>query len=259
MSRSSPPSDRPEGRAAQAPHPPLSRYYRRPEERPAFLRELFDDAAGYYDRLCGVMSFGSGQWYRGWVLARAGLRRGMTLLDVATGTGLVARAAAAVVQTPNGVVGVDPSAGMLREARRTFAGPLAQGRIESLPFADGLFDFVTIGYALRHAADLDVAFRECRRVLRPGGRLVILEISRPPRALLRVAIRLYLTRVLPLLMRAPHARLLMRYYWETIDTCVPPERIMEVLEHTGFVDVRRTVWGTVQSEYIATKPGGASG
>jgi len=257
MSRSSPPSDRPEERAA--PHPPLSRYYQRPEERPAFLRELFDDAAGYYDRLCGVMSFGSGQWYRGWALDRAGLRRGMTLLDVATGTGLVARAAAAILQSPHGVVGVDPSAGMLREARRTFAGPLAQGRVESLPFADGLFDFVTIGYALRHAADLDIAFRECRRVLRPGGRLVILEISRPPRALLRAAIRLYLTRVLPLLMRAAHARLLMRYYWETIDTCVPPERIMEMLEHTGFVDLRRTVWGAVQSEYIATKPERPSG
>jgi demethylmenaquinone methyltransferase/2-methoxy-6-polyprenyl-1,4-benzoquinol methylase len=254
MSRSSAPTDRPAEPAAQAPHPPLSRYYQRPEERPAFLRELFDDAAGYYDRLCGVMSFGSGQWYRGWVLGRAGLRRGMTLLDVATGTGLVARAAAALVETPAGVVGVDPSAGMLREARRSFAGPLVQGRIESLPFGTGLFDFVTIGYALRHAADLDIAFRECLRVLRPGGRLVILEISRPPHAMMRAAIRLYLTRLLPLLMRAAHARLLMRYYWETIDTCVPPERIMEVLQHTGFIEIRRTVWGTVQSEYIATKP-----
>jgi demethylmenaquinone methyltransferase/2-methoxy-6-polyprenyl-1,4-benzoquinol methylase len=255
MSRSSPPADRPEESAApQAPHPPLSRYYQRAEERPVFLRDLFDGAAGYYDRLCGVMSFGSGQWYRGWVLRRAGLRRGMTLLDVATGTGLVARAAARVVQRPDGVVGVDPSAGMLREARRTFAGPLAQGRIEGLPFRDGLFDFVTIGYALRHAADLEIAFRECLRVLAPGGRLVVLEISRPPTAAMRTVIRLYLTRVLPLLMRAAHARLLMQYYWETIDACVPPERIMDVLRRTGFIDVRRKVWGTVQTEYIATKP-----
>jgi demethylmenaquinone methyltransferase / 2-methoxy-6-polyprenyl-1,4-benzoquinol methylase len=258
MSRSSPPTDRPDEAAAHAPHPPLPRYYQRPEERPAFLRELFDGAAGYYDRLCGVMSFGSGEWYRGWVLGRAGLRRGMALLDVATGTGLVARAAAGIVQTPNSVVGVDPSGGMLREARRRFAGPLAQGRIEGLPFRDGLFDFVTIGYALRHAADLDIAFRECLRVLRPGGRLVILEISRPPHAVMRTAIRLYLTRVLPVLMRASHARLLMQYYWETIDSCVPAERIMEVLQLTGFVDVRRKVWGTVQSEYIATKPDGGA-
>jgi demethylmenaquinone methyltransferase / 2-methoxy-6-polyprenyl-1,4-benzoquinol methylase len=251
MSRSSSPADRSE---ESAPHPPLPRYYQHPEERPVFLRELFDNAAGYYDRLCGVMSFGSGQWYRGWVLRRAGLIRGMTVLDVATGTGLVARAAARVVQRRDGVVGVDPSAGMLREARRGFAGPLAQGRIEGLPFRDGLFDFVTLGYALRHAADLEVAFRECLRVLKPGGRLVILEISRPPAAAMRTAIRVYLTRVLPLLMRAAHARLLMQYYWETIDACVPPERILDMLRHTGFTSVHRQVWWTVQSEYTATKP-----
>jgi demethylmenaquinone methyltransferase/2-methoxy-6-polyprenyl-1,4-benzoquinol methylase len=252
MSRPSPPGDRPED--VTAPHPVLSRYYERAEHRPSFLLDLFDGAAGYYDRLCGVMSLGSGQWYRGWVLRRAGLRPGMRVLDVATGTGLVARAAAAVAGDPRAVAGVDPSGGMLREARRAFAGPLAQGRIEALPFRDGLFDFVTIGYALRHAADLEVAFGECRRVLAPGGRLVVLEISRPPSRALQTAIRLYLTRVLPLLMRTAHARLLMQYYWETIDTCVPPHTIMEVLRGAGFVDVRRKIWGSVQSEYLAQKP-----
>ena len=255
MSRSSPPADRPEDPAGpHAPHPPLSRYYQHPDARPAFLRDLFDDAAGYYDRLCGIMSFGSGQWYRGFALRRAGLRPGMTLLDVATGTGLVARAAAELLQKPEAVVGVDPSAGMLREARRAFAGPLAQGRVEGLPFRNGLFDFVTIGYALRHAADLEVAFRECLRVLAPGGRLIILEITRPPTAAMRTLIRVYLTRILPLLMRASHARLLMQYYWETIDACVPPERIIDVLARSGFVDVHRKVWGTIQTEYIASKP-----
>src|SRR5687767_11459499 len=135
MSRSSPPAERPEESAPPyAPHPPLSRYYQHPDERPSFLLDLFDGAASYYDRLCAVGSLGSGRWYRGWVLRRAGLRPGMKVLDVATGTGLVARGAAALVEAREGVVGVDPSAGMLREARRTFAGPLAQGRVEALPF-----------------------------------------------------------------------------------------------------------------------------
>ena len=255
MSRSSPRADPPEESSApHAPHPPLPRYYQHPDQRPSFLVDLFDTAAGYYDRLCAVGSLGSGSWYRGWVLRRAGLRTGMRVLDVATGTGLVARAAASVVQARERVVGVDPSSGMLREARRTFAGPLTQGRIEALPFRDGLFDFVTIGYALRHAADLEIAFRECLRVLAPGGRLVVLEISRPPSNTMRTAIRLYLTRVLPLLLRAAHARLLMHYYWETIDACVPPERIMDELRHAGFVDVRRKVWANVQSEYVASRP-----
>jgi demethylmenaquinone methyltransferase / 2-methoxy-6-polyprenyl-1,4-benzoquinol methylase len=241
-----------------APHPTIEGHYREAAQRQEYVDSLFDNAAPHYDWICRVMSLGSGALYRRQALQRLGVRPGMAVLDVATGTGLVARAAAGIVQTPNSVVGVDPSGGMLREARRRFAGPLAQGRIEGLPFRDGLFDFVTIGYALRHAADLDIAFGECLRVLRPGGRLVILEISRPPHAVMRTAIRLYLTRVLPVLMRASHARLLMQYYWETIDSCVPAERIMEVLQLTGFVDVRRKVWGTVQSEYIATKPDGGA-
>lgn len=240
MSQSSPPAGRSDyAAAAHAPHPPLEGYYAHPDERPAFLRDLFDGAAGYYDRICAVGSLGSGRWYRGWVLQRAGLRPGMKLLDVATGTGVVARAAAELLESPACVVGVDPSIGMLREARRTVTGALTQGRIETLPFRDGVFDVVTIGYALRHAADLEVAFRECFRVLAPAGRLVILEISRPPAAALRTALRLYFTRVLPLLTREPQARLLMRYYWETIDACVPAEKIMEILARTGFTGIER--------------------
>ena len=255
MSRSSASAEHPgPAPAPHAPHPVLSRYYRRADERPSFLVELFDGAAGYYDRLCGVGSLGSGRWYRGWVLRCAGLRRGMKVLDVATGTGLVARAAARIVDDPRAVMGIDPSAGMLGQARRSFGGLLVQGRIEDIPARDGMFDFVTIGYALRHAADLDVAFRECLRVLAPGGRLVVLEISRPGSRLMHAATRLYLTRVLPFVMRRAHARLLMQYYWETIDTCVPAQTILELLRRTGFTDIRHRIRGGVQHEYIARRP-----
>jgi demethylmenaquinone methyltransferase/2-methoxy-6-polyprenyl-1,4-benzoquinol methylase len=255
MSRTSTPADLPDGAPARhAPHPVLSRYYRRPDERPSFLVELFDGAAGYYEQLCGIGSLGSGAWYRGGVLRRAGLRRGMKVLDVATGTGLVARAAASVVRDPRAVLGLDPSGGMLRQAQRTFSGPLVQGRIEELPARDATFDFVTVGYALRHAADLDVAFRECLRVLAPGGRLVVLEISRPRSRAMQAAARFYLTRVLPFIMRTAHARLLMEYYWATIDTCVPAGTIVDLLRRAGFIDVRHIVRGGVQNEYLATRP-----
>ena len=149
----------------------------------------------------------------------------MKLLDVATGTGQVARAADRILRDPRGVVGLDPSTGMLREARRVHAGPLVQGRAEDIPLRDDVFDMLSMGFALRHVATLELAFAEYRRVLKPGGRLLLLEVSRPRSAVIRWAIRVYFQQVLPLIIRigtgSEDARLLMKYYWDTIDECVP--------------------------------------
>jgi demethylmenaquinone methyltransferase/2-methoxy-6-polyprenyl-1,4-benzoquinol methylase len=246
---------------AIAPHPVLDRYYPDAAARQTFVTALFDGGARHYDRVCRFMSLGSGQWYRKQALVRAGLRPGMTMLDVATGTGLVARSALQIV-SDGAVVGIDPSAGMLREARSAIGAALVQGRAESLPFASDRFDVLAIGYALRHVGDLDVAFAECRRVLRPGGSLLVLEISRPPspasRALLRFYFRPALPGVMRLYTRSEHARLLTRYYWDTIEACVPPATILDVMRRTGFGDVGRVVWGGFLSEYRGIKPRAAA-
>jgi demethylmenaquinone methyltransferase/2-methoxy-6-polyprenyl-1,4-benzoquinol methylase len=243
--------------SGRAPHPVLNEYYGSDAERQPFVTALFDGAARHYDRVCTLMSLGSGQWYRGQALERAGLRRGMSVLDVATGTGLVARAAVRIVADPRAVVGLDPSRGMLEQARKALAIPLVQGRADELPFPDAHFDVLSIGYALRHVADLDVAFAECRRVLKPGGRLLVLEITRPPSALTRAVTRFYLQQVLPRIMwlttRSEAPRMLMRYYWDTIASCVPPEVILECLRRNGFTDVRRVVFGGFLSEYVGVK------
>lgn len=241
-----------------APHPPLRKYYARDADRLPFVVGLFDGSARHYDWICGVGSFGSGRFYRRWTLGRHGLRPGMKLLDVATGTGLVAKAALSILQAPGAVVGLDPSAGMLREARKSLAAPLVQGLMEELPFADDHFDFLTMGYALRHVADLGVAFKECLRVLKPGGRLLVLEISRPrTRPGLWLA-QAYFRGVLPLTTRlmtgSAQAALLMRYYWDTIAECVPPDAILGVLAATGFARVERRVHGGFLSEYAGLKP-----
>lgn len=244
--------------AATVPHPVLTRYYGSEGERRRFVTSLFDRGARHYDRVCDVMSFGSGRMYRRDVLVRAGLARGMRLLDVATGTGLVARSAVQLLGASGAVVGLDPSAGMLREARKVLGGPLVQGRAEELPFADDHFDVLSMGYALRHVADLAVAFREYRRVLKPGGRLVVLEITRPRSAVSRWLVRLYLQAVLPTVMRvstgSAEAGLLTRYYWDTIDECVPPDTIVAVMRASGFADIERRALGGILSEYIARKP-----
>jgi demethylmenaquinone methyltransferase/2-methoxy-6-polyprenyl-1,4-benzoquinol methylase len=247
------------------PHRVLTRYYRSEEDRAPFVNTLFDRAARHYDWVGHLLAFGSGPFYRRRALAQAGLRPGMKLLDVATGTGQVARAATGILGDPRGVLGLDPSVGMLAEARRVHAGPLVQGRAEEIPLRSDAFDMLSMGFALRHVATLETAFAEYRRVLKPGGCLVMLEVSRPRSAVIRWAIRIYFQHVLPLIIRigtrSPDARLLMTYYWDTIDECVPPEMILAALKQTGFVDVQYRLVGGCLSEYVARKPlpGGAAG
>jgi demethylmenaquinone methyltransferase / 2-methoxy-6-polyprenyl-1,4-benzoquinol methylase len=244
--------------ASTPPHPVLEKYYPSEADRQSFVDALFDGAARHYDRVGRMLDLGLGPSYRRGALRRAGLRPGMRLLDVATGTGLVAHGAAGILGEPGRVIGVDPSRGMLREARKALAGPLVQGRGEALPFRDDLFDMLSMGFALRHVADLEVAFREYRRVLKPGGYLVLLEVSRPRSRLSRRLIRVHLQHILPLVARistrSEPAQLLMKYYWDTIDRCVPPETILEVLRRGGFVDVHQRMLFGFLSEYSAAKP-----
>jgi demethylmenaquinone methyltransferase/2-methoxy-6-polyprenyl-1,4-benzoquinol methylase len=240
------------------PHPVLNKYYASAADRQSFVAALFDGVARHYDHIGKMLDLGSGPWYRRWTLRRAGLRPEMRVLDVATGTGLMGRGAARIVGERGQVVGLDPSAGMLREARKAVFGPLVQGRGEALPFCDGRFDMLSMGFALRHVADLDVTFAEYWRVLKPGGRLLLLEVSRPRLSVIRWLIRVHFQHTLPLMARistrSEPAQLLMRYFWDTIDQCVPPEAILAALRRAGFVDVvRRGLFGFLY-EYVAAKP-----
>lgn len=241
-----------------APHPTLPDYYARDSERQTFVTDLFDRTARHYDRINAAMSFGFGLAYRRQALERGGLRAGMRLLDVAIGTGLVARAALPIVGNVRLITGLDPSVGMLDEARRRLDVTVVQGVAEQSPFSAAQFDFVTMGYALRHVAALEAAFAEYLRVLRPGGRVLILEISRPRSRAALTLTRWYLRIVLPRAVRigtgSPDAERLMRYYWDTIAACVPSDVIVAALERAGFHDVTHVPFAGVFSEYRATKP-----
>lgn len=192
-------------------------------------------------------------------LRQAGLRPGMKVLDVAMGTAAVARGAARLVGPEGLVVGVDPSPGMLAEARKVFRGPRVRGVGQALPIRSDHFDFVTMGIALRHVSDLVATFREYRRVLKPGGRLWILEGHVPRSRIGQGLTRFAWARVIPgmtlLATGSREAKLLMDYYWDTVEKAVPPETIVQVLRDVGFEDARyHVVVPGAFCEYRARKP-----
>jgi demethylmenaquinone methyltransferase / 2-methoxy-6-polyprenyl-1,4-benzoquinol methylase len=240
-----------------APHPTLEKYYPGPEDKRSFVRSIFDESASGYDRVERMMALGTGPRYRRQALARAGLAAGMKCLDVAAGTGLVAREAINIVGDPGAVIGLDPSPGMLAEAARSLPIRLVLGRAEHLPFPDESFDFLSMGYALRHVSDLAVTMREFLRVLRPGGRLCLLEITRPQGAVPLALMRCYMKGIVPYLSRltagGERQRVLWEYYWDTIDACVPPAMVRDAMADAGFTDVNRHVALGVFSEYTGRK------
>lgn len=253
------------GTGATPPHGPLGGYYAEPDERRRFLRQIFDDTAVDYDRTEALLAWGSGRWYRRQALLRAGLARGMQVIDVGCGTGLVAREALAVVGEEGSLIGVDPSPGMLAQAELAGGGTrvsLLEGRAEAVPLPDASADFLSMGYALRHVDDVDRAFAEFRRVLRPGGRLLVLEITRPHSGLGRAALKTYMRTLVPLLARlvarSGQTPRLWHYYWDTIEACIAPPRVLQALSQAGFSDVRRHVELGIFSEYTARVPLDAS-
>lgn len=238
-----------------APHPPLTSYYEDPSRREEYVRDIFDETAPWYDWATWFLSFGSGDWYRRRALERAGLAPGMKLLDLATGTGVVARPAAEITKDARAVIGMDASYGMLRSGKTQ--NPKVQSPAETLPIRDASFDRISIGFALRHFADLDVVFRECRRVLKPGGRLLILEITAPESRLARAFLGAYMGRLAPLAIRlrsgSPRAAELFRYYWETTRDCVRPEVILDAMRNAGFEGAERRIEMGIFSEYSGTR------
>lgn len=253
-----PPSADASPAVVRLPHRDLTDYY--PEgdvaARERFLRATFDDTAIDYDRLERILGLGTGSWYRRQTLQHAGLVPGLRVVDVGMGTGLVSKEILRITGEPANLVGVDPSPGMMAQAGAlpTEVQRLV-GKAESIPLPDASADFIVMGYALRHIADFATAAREFRRVLRPGGRLLILEISRPEGRVGQALLKAYMRGAVPviarLVSRASATPMLWRYYWDTIDACVPPADVIATLRAAGLQQVERKVDLGIFSNYLA--------
>jgi len=203
-------------------------------EKVAAVDTMFDTIAPRYDLLNRMLTFGMDIGWRKKTVASLKLPANSLVLDLACGTGDLCR-----VLTDAGLrpIGVDRSAGMLGAARTDAA--LVRGDAMRLPVPDGGADGVVCGFALRNVLDLGEFFVECVRVLRPGGRVALLEVCEPANPVLRAGHSVYFNKVVPLVGGLVSDRSAYRYLPKSLAYLPPGPEIVSLLSGAGFADVSR--------------------
>lgn len=204
------------------------------EAKVAAVRAMFDAIAPRYDLVNRLMTFGLDVAWRHRTVRMLGLPAGSVVVDVACGTGDLCRM---LRRAGLHAVGVDLSFGMLRHGR---AGPaVAQADAQRLPLADASVDGVTSGFALRNVADLPAVLAEMARVVRPGGRIALLEVDRPTSPLLRAGHRLWFEHAVPVLGGMLSDAAAYRYLPRSVAYLPPPPQLQAMVRAAGFSAVNR--------------------
>ena len=210
------------------------------------VRGVFDSVAGNYDLMNDLMSGGAHRLWKEFTLSLTNLRAGQRALDVAGGTGDLTTGMAKQVGKSGLVILSDINAAMLGEGRDRLidAGIVSNvdcvlANAEKLPFADSSFDVVTIGFGLRNVTDKAAALADMRRVLKPGGQLLVLEFSHPVVPFLKPLYDLYSFRVLPMLGKlVAKDEDSYRYLAESIRMFPDQEKLLGMLREAGLEDCR---------------------
>ena len=218
--------------------------------RPDAVRGMFDRIAPVYDAMNRVMTAGLDRSWRR-LTVEAVVQPGDRVLDACCGTGDLAVAA----EREGGIVtGLDFSPRMLERARKkSETVTWIEGDLLALPFDDGSFDAATVGFGVRNVADLEAGLAELHRVLRPGGRVAILEITQP-RGVLRPFFSLWFERIVPLLGRVLPGGKAYTYLPASVRRFPGAEELAALLEHRGFEQVRfRLLGGTIVALHTGVK------
>jgi demethylmenaquinone methyltransferase/2-methoxy-6-polyprenyl-1,4-benzoquinol methylase len=200
---------------------------------------MFDRIASRYNLVNTVLSGGTDGGWRRKAARTTGLARGGSALDVACGSGKLTAVLAGIAGEGGRVVGLDFSPQMLEIARRDHPGiEFLEGDALRLPFEDAGFDASTIAFGLRNLSDPVRGLREMKRVLKPGGRSVVLEFVRPPKNLVGAAYRLYLRTLLPAVGGALSGQpAAYRYLSDTVDSYRTPDELREMAAAAGWANV----------------------
>jgi demethylmenaquinone methyltransferase/2-methoxy-6-polyprenyl-1,4-benzoquinol methylase len=203
------------------------------------VRAMFDRIAGFYDVMNSVMTAGLHHRWRERAADLAALSPGGRALDVATGTGDLAIELARRVGPSGTVIGSDFSEAMLERAREKDPGVTwEQANALALPYADASFDAATVGFGARNFSDLEQGLREMARVVRPGGRVVVLEITTPTRPPLSTFFSLWFDRVVPLIGRLTGESQAYTYLPSSVKRFPAPEALGAILHDAGLREVR---------------------
>ncbi len=232
------------------------------QQRDLFIKHIFTTVAPHVDLLSSGFSLGFDHFWRMKAVGLSGIRKGDRVLDVCTGTGELAVLLARKVGRDGSVTGADFCEEMLDQARRkkgTGSPNLSYllSDAKQLPFTDNSFDAVTVSFGMRNIPDTGIALHEIKRVLKPGGKFVCLELTRPPEGWFRSVYEWYVFRLMPFIAEivvktaAPYL-----YLPRSIKAFYPPEEFRRLIAETGYRDVSiHSMTGGIATIYRAVKHG----
>ncbi len=207
------------------------------EDKRVRVQDMFDRIAPTYDALNRVISAGMDQRWRRRSLDKIGVRKGDAVVDLACGTGDFCEL---VEQRGASVIGVDFALQMLKQGQnRGLEHEAVQGDGEWLPFRTASVDVVTCGFALRNFVSLEGVLAEVARIVRPGGRIALLDVDRPAFAPIRFAHSLYFDRIVPFIGGLVSDKKAYTYLPQSTAYLPPPEELKEMLSGAGFLQVER--------------------